>query len=354
MNTVPSIATLALQVPKVDVHCHLNGCVSPTALLELARQRGRHIDEPAVRDAFDLVSATDDDREPKFFRGLDLVAGMLRSPDDLEFVVQAFARESHAAGLRYVEMFVNPTALMRTGMSFVQVRDGLVAGARAAAADSGVTIRFIACFLREEPTDYAEAMLDELLRHRCDEFIGVGLDGPEYLPISGHDRFIDVFRRAGAAGFKRTAHLTETSPRDLITCLDHLGCDRIDHGYPVAQDPEMMARLRDSGVPVTCCLTITRDILGPLDARYLAPATHPATLLMNAGIPVTLGTDDPSFVRSDIGREYLLAAQWYGWSFADLSAMSLRGIEATWLDTVDQRGLRRSFEEELRLLHSAS
>jgi adenosine deaminase len=350
--TAPTRAALARAVPKVDLHCHLTGSIAAATLIELAELRRRELDVAYLRDTFDVLGAVGADRERKFFRGLDIVAELMQTPDDLAFAVHAFARDARAAGnLQYAEMFVNPTALMRSGMTFVQVRDGLLEGAKTALVDAGVTVRFIACFLREEPTELAEHMLDELLLHRTDEFLGVGLDGPEHLPISGHARFAGVFQRAGAAGLRRTAHLTETSARDLLVCLQELGCERIDHGYPVVDDPVMVQVLRDAAIPVTCCLSITRDILGPVDARYLTAATHPTTTLLAAGIPVTLGTDDGALIGTDIGREYELAAEWYDWGLDDLGALSLAGLDAAWLDDGERAQWRRRFHRELQLLN---
>lgn len=339
---------LALSVPKVDLHCHLTGSIRPQTLIELARQRQREIDVPKLLDTFDLASAHGAAMEEKFFQGLDIVASFLQTPDDLAFAVYMLARDSAQSGnLRYLELFVNPTALMRTGMTFVQVRDGLLEGARLAHSEASVTVRFIACFLREEPTPFAEQMLDELIAHRTDEFIGVGLDGPENLPSSAHGRFAGVYDLAGRAGFKRTAHLTETAPTDLVVCLEQLGCDRIDHGYPIVDDPQMLDTLTRSSVPVTCCLTITRKILGEVDERYLNGDTHPTAELIKAGVPVTLGTDDGAMVNTDIGREYILAAEWFGWDFDGLRAMSLSGLDAAWLDDSERASWRSSFTKEL-------
>jgi adenosine deaminase len=351
---VTALADLARRVPKVDLHCHLTGAIRPDALLELAATKGRRLDAAKLRDTFDLASAGDTEREDKFFAGLDIVAGLLTRPEDLAFAVQSVAGYGAAQGnLKYLELFVNPTALMRTGMSFRQVRDGLLDGARTAQIDHDVTVRFIACFLREESTAYAEQMLADLLQYRTEEFLGVGLDGPENLPSSPHARFADVFRRAGAAGLKRTAHLTETSASDLTVCLDQLGCDRIDHGYPVMDDPAMVARLRAAATPVTCCLTITRDIIGPVDARFTTAVTHPTTQMIQAGIPFSLGTDDPAMVGTNIGTEYALATEWWGWDFDALAAMSLYGLDAAWMDTTDRAAWRKRFEAELAALRDA-
>lgn len=350
----PGIAELAQVAPKVDLHCHLTGSVTITVLTELLARAGRPADTAALRDAYNLAAEPPATREEKFFRGLDLVAALLHTPDDLAFAVYALATAgARDGGLRYLELFVNPTALCRAGMTFRQMRDGLLDGARAALADNGVIVRFIACFLRDEPLGFAEQMLDELIEHRVDDFIGVGLDGPELLPDTEAARFAAVYRRAGAAGFRRTAHLTETGPEDLAVCLDELGCDRIDHGYPVVDDPAVLERARQSGVGFTCCLTITRDILGGVDPRFGSAPTHPTTAMLQAGLPIAFGTDDGALVGTDIGAEYATAARWYSWDAADLRKAAMRGLDLAWLDESDKRAMRAGFTGELDVLLSA-
>jgi len=345
-----NVGALARVAPKVDLHCHLTGSVTLDTLVELAGQRSAGLDVDHLRRAYDLASEPPETREDKFFRGLDLVAEYLATPDHLAFAVHRLAAHSAMGGLRYLELFVNPTALMRTGMSFTEVRDGLVEGARTSLTDSNVIVRFIACFLRDESLATADQMLDALIAHRVDDFIGVGLDGPELLPGTEPARFAEVFSRAGKAGFRRTAHLTETSAQDLEVCLDALGCDRIDHGYPIAEDARMLTRARESGVAFTCCLTITRDILGGLDPRFRDARAHPITTMLDAGLPIVFGTDDGALVDTDIGTEYALAVDWYGWNIDDVRAASMRGLDAAWLDDSDRRELRLTFGREFEAL----
>lgn len=341
------IQEFARRIPKVDLHCHLTGSLGIDALLELCDRRDRAVDVGRLRDAYDVTGAPAEKRGGKFFDGLDIVASFLMTPEDLEFAVYSIARdEARGSNLRYLEMFVNPTALARTGMSFTQIRDGLIRGSRSAYEDHRVVVRFIACILRDEPTSYAEQLMDDLIEHRTEEFIGIGLDGPELLPQSSPDRFAAVYRRAGRAGLRRTAHLTETPPESLLTCLDSLGCDRIDHGYPVTEDAAMLRRAVDSGVFFTCCLTITREILGPVDDRYLGPRTHPTTHMISAGLPIVLGTDDGALCATNIGDEYALAAQWYGWGKEQLMEMSMRGLDAAWIDETERAALRAEFTAE--------
>lgn len=330
----------ARRIPKVDLHCHLTGSIDLEFALELAAEAESHTSED-IRRAYDLQASDPRHREEDFFVSLDIVAGLLRTPDHLATAAYRIAHNGSQRGnLRYLELFVNPTALQRTGMSFVEVRDGLLAGASRAEEEIGVTVNFIACFLRDEPLELSERMLDDLITHRTPKFVGVGLDGPEDQDAFRPSNFIDLYHRAAEAGFHRTAHFTESEPRDLAVCLDKLGCERIDHGYPIIDDPAMLERGVASAVPFTCCPTITRDISSGLDARYLQPETHPIGIMRAAGINMVFGTDDGALVGTDIGTEYALISEWYGLTESDARIAALRGIEASWASPQTKAALR--------------
>ncbi len=136
--------SLAHSVPKVDLHCHLTGSIDLEFALELAESAGTPAADQ-VKRAYDLAAVPADSREDHFFESLDVVAELLRTPGQLETAVYRIAQRGVVSGnLRHLELFVNPTALQRSGMTFLQVRDGLVSGVRAVKADLGISAGLIA------------------------------------------------------------------------------------------------------------------------------------------------------------------------------------------------------------------
>ncbi|MEU3619529.1 hypothetical protein ABZ725_45660 [Streptomyces sp. NPDC006872] len=345
------VRELSRTLPKVDVHCHLIGSMPRDTAVELARRNKVSASRSAIEAAYDLRRHSGEAREHAFFDAFELLGSLVRTPRDLSDAVYGLvAHDVRASNLRYLELFVNPTALARTGMSFTRIQDGLIDGARAAEEDFGVRTGFIACVLRDEPVSYAEEMLDQLIAHRREEFIGIGLDGPEFLDEHRPIHFADVYRRARRHGFKRTAHYVRYGAAEYSVYTDLLDCDRIDHGYPVIEDEPVLRRAAESGVPFTVCPTITQLVAGDALPEYSRPETHPIGTMLRGGVWIVPGTDDKSMVHTDIGTEYGTIADWYGLSAEDVVQASLDGISATWLDKSDKASLRRDFENEINRL----
>ncbi|MGW0580319.1 adenosine deaminase family protein [Streptomyces sp. NPDC002920] len=345
------VRELCRALPKVDVHCHLTGSIDRDTAVELARRNRSSTSRSAIEAAYDLEQYGGDAREQAFFDALEVLGALVRTPRDLSDVVHGLvAHDVRASNLRYLELFVSPTAFAHTGMSFTQIQDGLIDGARAAEDDFGVRTNFIACVMRDEPVSYAEEMLDQLIAHRREEFIGIGLDGPEFLDEHRPIHFADVYRRARRHGFKRTAHYVRYGAAEYSVYTELLDCDRIDHGYPVIEDEPVLRRAAESGIPFTVCPTITRVVAGDALPEYSRPETHPIGAMLRGGVWIVPGTDDKSMVHTDIGTEYGVIADWYGMSADDVVQASLDGISATWLDESDKASLRREFEKEINRL----
>lgn len=342
---------LAQALPKVDVHCHLLGSIDIDTAVDLARRNDSNIGRTVLEAAYRIKDHDRDDREKAFFEALDMVALLLRTPEDLSRAVYGVVSHGAAASnLRYLELMVNPSALARTGMSFTAIQEGLIDGAKTAESDFGVRTNFIAAIMREEPLSFATEIVDNLIDNRREEFIGIGLDGPEFLDLHRAANFADLYGRAEKHGLKRTAHYCYFGADEYDVYTEGLHCDRIDHGYPVLEDEQVLRRAVESGTPFTVCPSITRLMAGRSLPQYHQAATHPIGAMLRAGVWIVPGTDDEAMADTDLGTEYGLVADWYGWTADDLVETALRSITATWLDESDQTALRRQFEAEIRQL----
>jgi adenosine deaminase len=225
--------------------------------------------------------------------------------------------------------------------------DGLVDGIRAAQADLGVRCRLIADVYRQDSPDVALQMTEEVIANRRDELIGLGMDAAE--APDPPEKFVESFLLAAKAGLHRTSHAAEDGPpANITTCLDVLGCERIDHGYHILDDDAVVARCRDQGVHFTVCPTSTAVVYGWPDLTK-----HPINEMMRAGLLVHLNSDDPTMFHTDIGKEYVDFVGQNQYPPDVAKQMVLNGIDATWLDDVDKVTLRRSFERECADLDAA-
>jgi adenosine deaminase len=148
--------------------------------------------------------------------------------------------------------------------------------------------------------------------------------------------FTEAYRAAGRSGFRRTGHQGENSPPSAIAVVvDVLGAERVDHGLSLVQDPELVRRFAAERIPLTVCPNSNIRIAN----AFSRLEDHPYPLMRAAGILATLNTDDPALTDLNLGYEYRSVAQAFGWSFDDMVAVSLDGVEATWLPDDDKRAL---------------
>jgi adenosine deaminase len=161
-------------VPKVELHCHFEGAIRPQTVLDLAAKHGL-----AVPGGVTVAGRLYDyERSEEFFELFGFVAATMNDADDYARCVYETVEDGVASSnLRYREMFFNPTLHTTRGVSMATMLEGMAAGARAALADLGVRVAFIADIYRSDAVSSAEQMLDELLEHRCEELIGLGMDG---------------------------------------------------------------------------------------------------------------------------------------------------------------------------------
>ena len=167
-------------------------------------------------------------------------------------------------------MFFNPTLHTKRGIPYKRVVDGLVDGIQAAEADFGVPCRLIADVYRQDTPDEALEMVEQVLEHRRDEVIGLGMDGAE--APDPPEQFVGAYRLARKGGLRLTTHACEDAPAvNITTCLDVLGCERIDHGYHILEDERVVARCRDEGITSPCCPTSTAVCYGSTRTTHHAP-----------------------------------------------------------------------------------
>ena len=236
----------------------------------------------------------------------------------------AYVRRVAVDGARHVEVFFDPQSHVPRGVPFGDVVGGISRALRDGESGLGVSWRLIMCFLRDRPASEAMEMLELALPHR-DIIAGVGLDSAE----AGHPpaEFASVYERARAAGLIAVAHAGEEGPPEYITeALDVLGVRRVDHGVAAIKDPALQRRLAGEGIPLTMCplsnleLQVTPDL-----------AQHPLKTLLDAGLVVTVNSDDPAYFNGYLLDNYLAVQRALGLSRDDLAQLARHSIAASLL-----------------------
>ncbi len=332
-------------LPKVELHCHVEGTVRPATVLELARRSGRPL---PVDDPTELYRYTSLDTFLEIFWR---VQNLLTTPDDWARVAYESLLDGADHGLRYREMFFTPARHLAGGQDLAAIVEGLTRGIEAAESATGVRCMLIADVDRAYGAGPARELVDELggLRRggRAERVIGVGMDSTEL----GVDLrlFAQAFDLAARLGFRRTAHAGEAvgvGASNIAIALDVLEAERIDHGVAVMDDPALVRRLAAERVPLTVCPNSNIVIAN----RWPRLEDHPFGRMRAAGLLATINTDDPAMTDLDLGKEYRTVAAAQGLDFEAMAAVALDGIEASWLDEGERRSMRMNFEAEIALL----
>lgn len=333
------------RLPKVELHCHVEGTIRPATVVDLARRAGRRL---PVEDPTELYRYTSLD---SFLAVFWLVQELLRTPEDWERAAYESLIDAVPHGLRYREMFFTPARHLAAGQRLPDIVAGLERGIESAERETGVRAALIADMDRSFGPTAGREFVEQVVALRQAgggaRIIGVGMDSTEL----GVDlaAFAPAMDLAARNGLRRTAHAGEAvgaGAANIAIAMDALRAERIDHGIAVIEDRALTRRMAEERIPITVCPN--SNIL--IANRYPRLADHPFRRMREAGLLATVNTDDPAMTDLDLGREYRSVAQALHLDFEAMAAVSLEGVAASWLDDVDRRAMRADFERSIAAL----
>lgn len=303
-------------LPKAEVHLHLEGALALETLAELAERHG------LPRPSEDLYDYTD---FLGFLKAFKLVCDHLKTPEDYRLATLRMIERLERDGVVYAEVYIAAGVMLRNGQSFEELFEGIAAGAREGLERCGVRLRWILDATRQFGVEAAQRVAELAARYRHRDVIGIGIGGDE--ARGAPELFHEVYAWAAAQGLRLTAHAGESAgPESVWGALRTLRAERIGHGTTAARDPALLAHLASARVPVDVCLT-SNVCTGTIAALE----DHPLRRYFDAGMLVSLSTDDPAMFRTDLTREYLLAHERFGFSEAELARLAANSFQATFL-----------------------
>jgi adenosine deaminase len=320
-------------LPKTELHCHFVSLMQPDTLLALAAKNGVTLPDRPL-ESNNLVD---------FLALFNAAHEVLVTPDDFAELAYDSVRQSVIDGnLRYREVYINPQNFFARGMSYAQVIDPIIAGLQAAETDFAVGFGLVIAINRSMSPAAASELVQQVVDHPRDAVYGIGQDDLASDGTESPELWGDAYDLAGRHGLKRTAHVGETmqaDPQNIITALDVLHVDRIDHGYRAMDDPEVLKRLVDLQIPITCTPSSTQIL-----SQWDPSPDHRIARMIDAGLNVTIATDDAVFFHTDIGREY---RDWFpAMQIAPDAAkrVSLAGATSAWCEPTQRARLIAEFE----------
>lgn len=313
-------------LPKAELHLHIEGTLEPELMFALAARNGvalpwASVEETRAAYAFsDLQSFLD-----LYYAG---AAALLHEQDFYDLAMAYLARAA-ADGVVHAELFFDPQTHTARGVPFATVLDGLERACREAQARYEISSRLILCFLRHLSEADGFATLEQAMPH-LSRIHGVGLDSSE----RGHppSKFVRLFERCRELGLHIVAHAGEEGPPAyIVEALDLLRVERIDHGVRAAEDPALLARLARDQVPLTVCpLSNVRLCVFP------RLADHNLRALLDAGLKVTINSDDPAYFGGYVLENYRQTAEALGLSRSELARIARHSLEAAFVDDAER------------------
>jgi len=313
-------------LPKAELHVHIEGTLEPELMFALARRNGVALPYASVEE----TRAAYDFSDLQSF--LDLYyAGAAALVDEQDFfdLAAAYFERAHADGVVHAELFFDPQTHTQRGVAFETVLDGLERACRDARARFGISSRLILCFLRHLSEDEGFATLEQAMPHLA-RIHGVGLDSS----ARGHPpaKFARLFARCRELGLHLVAHAGEEGPPAyIVEALDVLHVERIDHGVRCEEDPDLVARLAREQVPLTVC---------PLSNVKLCVferlEQHNFRRLMEAGLKLTINSDDPAYFGGYVATNYVDTARALELSRAELARVARNSLEASFVSDAER------------------
>lgn len=328
----PALANFIRGMPKSEYHVHLEGTLEAEMKFALARRNGMNLsfaDVAAMKASYvyhDLPSFL-----AIYYDGMKV----LQKEPDFYDLAYAYLAKAASQNVNYAEMFFDPQEHLKRGVPMAEVIGGITRARRDAEAKLGIRSQVILCFVRDLSATSAMIALDAALPFKAD-LVGVGLDSDE----AGNppEKFRDHFAKARANGLKVTAHCdvdqTDTL-RNIRTVLTDLKVDRIDHGGNIVQSPELVAIAKERGISFTVCPTFS----GTLRRTEKVPIDV-VRAMMDAGLKVTISSDDPAYMGSEYIDDVLIrASDRSNLTKSELIAIARNGFEAAWLPDADKATL---------------
>lgn len=317
-------------IPKVELHCHLEGSIAPSLARELAVRNGlalpRGLFGPDGHYVWnDFLS---------FLAAYDRVCGVLRTARDFGDVIYAYLADAAREGAVYVEIFCSPERPAALGVSYSAWLEALVEGIDRAEREFGIVGRIIVVCIRHLGPDAALAIARTMVAEPHPYVVGYGMGGDEakFAPAD----FAPAFRLAHDHGYGCTVHAGEVlGPESVWASIKALPVTRIGHGVRSADDPALMAELVRRGTVLEVCPG-SNIALG----LYPDRAAHPLHRLIDAGVCVTLNSDDPPFFHTTLGNEYDKA----GLDTAALRRIARTAVEASFADQATKHRLLKEIQ----------
>jgi adenosine deaminase len=308
-------------VPKAELHVHLEGTATPDLVRRIADRNGLAVPDGvfASPDRFAWRDFLD------FLRTYDLAASVIRTGEDYRDITYEYLAACARDGAIYVEVTASLDHARAAGLQPAELWDGIAAGIDAARAQSGIEARILSVAIRNYGVEAAMAIAEHTASRPHPYVVGLSLAGDEagYPP----GPFAEAYETVARAGLGCTVHAGEWAGARSVREAIELPVTRVSHGVRAIEDPGLVAELARRRITLEVCPT-SNVVLGVFPTF----AEHPFPALREAGVRLTLGSDDPPYFGASVGGEYAIAGEHFGCGNEDLAAITATAVEASFAE----------------------
>lgn len=314
------------QMPKAELHVHLEGTLEPEHIFALAQRNGIALQYKTPEE---VVAAYDFHDLPSFLAIYYAAMDVLREEQDFYELTYQYFERAAKDNVVYVEPFFDPQAHTSRGVAFETVITGIHRAQQDAETNLGVRSQLILCFLRDLSAESAMEHLEMALPYK-DWLIGVGLDSDE--KDNPPKKFADVFAKARSNGLRLTMHC-DVNQKDIHDhmweCLNDIAVDRIDHGVNCLDDPDLTRAIVERGMGLTVCPVSNRFVVQSLTSGEIRT-------MLEHGIKATVNSDDPAYFRAYMNDNLLELQREGDFSKAQVTQLTRNAFEIAWLPDAER------------------
>jgi adenosine deaminase len=331
-------------LPKVDLHRHLEGSLRLSTLAEIACEHGVDLPSYDIEELRPYVQVTTDEATDfhTFLEKFNFLARFYPELDCIDRISYEAVADAAQDNVKYLELRFNPATLaLSQGFSLEEVVERVISAVKKAEQDFDITAKLLTTIRRDYDQDTASRIVDMAIHYADQSIVGLDLAGDE-AHYSARP-FAELFNKAKEAGLGITVHAGEAAGAESVrTAIELLRADRIGHGVRASEDLAVMDLVRERGITLEMCLTSNIQT-----AAVKAITGHPLRAFFQIGLPVTINTDDPSVSNTTLTDEYIVAVRGIGVTMPEIKQMILTGVRAAFLPKSEEERLEALFTEAL-------
>jgi adenosine deaminase len=328
------------QMPKVELHVHLEGSVQPRTLLALAKRHGIALPSDTVEGLRQWYTFRDFGH---FIEIYMTISRCLQTAEDIELITREFLSGQAEQNILYSEVTFTPyNQLVNCGLGFPEQLDAVNRARRWGELHLGVRMGLIIDIPRERSPEAGDMVADWVIGRYGDGIIAMGLGGPEI--CNPPSKFRGAFDRIHRAGIPCILHAGETDgPQSIWEAIEIGGSRRIGHGVRAIEDPALMEYLKRTQLPLEVCPTsnICLNVFPSIDR-------HSLPKLLDHGLKITINSDDPPMFNTTLSHEFVVGSTAFGWDENAIEGLVLNGVESSLLPSAERVSMSDSFRQWFR------